>query len=49
MSDEKIELIQSAEANLDNLATMVPGLSEHPMFKIVKMQIAEALKQGSGE
>lgn len=38
--NEDVEnLIRCALINLDNLANMLPGLSDHPFFKIVKYQM----------
>lgn len=47
MTNEEMELVGSARANLDNLAGQVPGLSSHPFFKIVTMQLDEALGEPS--
>lgn len=39
-----VELVSCAQINLQNLKEMVPILGEHPVFKIVEVQIAEAIK-----
>lgn len=39
MTDAQLEMVECAKINLDNLAAQVPGLSEHPFFKIVKLQL----------
>lgn len=32
-------LVMCAEINLENLAKLVPGLDQNPMYKIVKFQL----------
>lgn len=44
-----LEMIQCAQINLENLAKLVPGLSSHPFYEIVKMQLGEAEKLAEGE
>ena len=41
---EALEMAQCAQINLDNLARMVPGVSTHPFFQLVKEQVAEVVR-----
>lgn len=41
---EAMELLMSAEVNLDNLAHGNPGIAAHPFYKIVKMQLHEGIE-----
>jgi hypothetical protein len=43
------EILGSADINLDNLAKTAPILILHPFFKIVKMQLSDAMKLIRGE
>jgi len=38
-----LEMAQCAEHNMGNLASMVPGIENNPMFKIVQMQIKSVI------
>ena len=44
MTEAEMETVMSADINLDNLARLVPGLDQHPMFKIVKMQLKAVIE-----
>ncbi len=37
-----LELVRCAQANLENLAKMIQGIENSPMFKIVEMQLKQA-------
>ena len=40
-----LEYARCADINLDNLAKMMPGLTQHPFLQIVKEQIASCIKE----
>ncbi len=44
-----LEIIECAECNLQNLKKLIPGIGEHPMFKIVEMQLQDGIKKMEGE
>lgn len=46
---EGLEMLQCAQANLENLVNQVPMLRVHPFYKIVEMQLIQAERILSGE
>jgi hypothetical protein len=38
-----LEMAQCAEINVDNMAKMIPGVKEHPLYMLIKMQIYECI------
>ena len=46
MSQEQgLEMAECAKINLVNLSKMVPGLKEHPFYKVVEMQLDQCIKE----
>ena len=41
--DKALESARCTEINLKNLANMIPGLSELPMFKIIQLQLKDTI------
>ena len=39
MTDQEMQYIECAKINLANLAMLVPGLKDAPLFKIVEQQL----------
>lgn len=42
MTDQETEYVESAKINLGNLAMQVPGLKDHPFYKIAMQQLTWA-------
>ena len=43
MTNEETDLVGSARCNLENLAKRIPGLDQHPLYKVVHRQLIWAL------
>lgn len=40
---DPLELLRCSQVNFDNLVTVNPAVANHPMYKIARMQLDEAV------